>query len=217
MSSQFTPYPVADGIVYVEGKPYMPDGTGRLTALESIPPMKKLRDEMVRREFGFGLALSAQIVRFKAHLMANLDDFDGLVLQEFNVRIGGKKGNRTYTSFDGLLKIEVRMQDRIAYGPEMQAAKALFDECLNEWAKDSRPEMRSIVTNAFETDKEGQINRSNIHALLRTESEDPRWTRGQDAIQEAVYVIAAKEYVRLSTRPSQKEKWAAVPINLAAA
>lgn len=217
MSSNFTPYPVPDGIVQVEGKPYMPDGTGRLTALESISPLKKLRDEMVRKEFGYALALSAQVVRFKAHLMANLDAFDDLILQEFGVTIGGKKGNRTYTSFDGLLRIEVRMQDRVAYGPEMQAAKALFDECLNEWAKDARPEMRSIVTNAFETDKEGQINRANIHTLLRTESDDLRWTRGQEAIQAAIYVIAAKEYVRFSTRESQKGEWGAVPINLAKA
>lgn len=215
--TQFTPHPMPDGIVMVDGNPYLPDGTGALRAVEAIPPLKKLRDEMVRREFGFALALADQIARFKGHVMTNLGNFDALVAQEFNVTVGGKKGNRTYTSFDGLWKIEVRMQDRVAYGPELQAAKALFDACLNEWAADTRPSLRSIVTNAFDTDKDGQINRTNIHTLLNTEDDDPRWQRGQDAIREAMYVIGSKEYVRFSMRASQKDRWKTVTIDLASA
>lgn len=215
--TQFTPHPMPDGIVMVDGNPYMADGTGALRAVETIPPLKKLRDECVRREFGFALALADQVSRFKGHLMTNLGNFDALVQQEFNVTVGGAKGNRTYTSFDGLWKIEVRMQDRVAYGPELQAAKALFDECLNEWAAETRPSLRSIVTNAFDTDRDGQINRTNIHTLLNTEDDDPRWQRGQDAIREAMYVIGSKEYVRFSMRPTQKDRWATVTIDLASA
>ncbi|WP_353428731.1 DUF3164 family protein [Paracoccus denitrificans] len=204
-----------DGIVMVDGKPYMPDGVGKLSAVEAIPPLKKLRDEVVRAEFGFALALAEQISRFKGHVMTNLGNFDALVQQEFNVTVGGAKGNRTYTSFDGLWKIEVRMQDQIAYGPELQAAKPLFDACLNEWASDTRPALRSIVANAFDTDKEGKINRTNIHMLLNTEDDDPRWKRGQDALREAMYVIGSKEYIRFSMRESCKSRWTAVTIDLA--
>ena len=213
--TQFTPHPMPDGITMVEGNPFMSDGTGRLTSIESIPPLKKLRDETVRVDFGFALALAEQISRFKGHVMTNLGSFDALVQQEFNVTVGGAKGNRTYTSFDGLWKIEVRMQDRIAYGPELQAAKPLFDACLNEWAADTRPALRSIVANAFDTDKEGQINRTNIHMLLNTDDDDPRWKRGQDAIREAMYVIGSKEYVRFQMRESQKSRWVSLTIDLA--
>lgn len=213
--TQFEPYPVPDGIVDVHGNPYMADGTGKLTALENIPTLKKLRDGMVRREFGFALALADQISRFRGHVMANLGDFDALMAQEYEVTVGGAKGNRSYTTFDGLMKIEVRMQDRIAFGPELQIAKVQFDACLTEWAADSRAEMRSIVTNAFDTDREGQINRTNIHILLNTESEDARWQAGQRAIRDAIHVIGAKEYVRFSMRASQKDRWQAVTIDLA--
>ena len=213
--TQFVPHPMPDGIIGVEGKPYMADGTGALRAVESIPPLKKLRDETVRKEFGYALALAHQISRFKGHVMTNLGNFDALVDQEFGVKTRGPKGNGIYTSFDGLWRIEIRMQNRVAYGPELQAAKALFDACLTEWAADTRPSLRSIVTNAFDTDKEGQINRTNIHTLLNTEDDDPRWKRGQDAIREAMYVIGSKEYVRFYMRASQRDGWDPVTINLA--
>lgn len=215
--SEFQPAPMPDGIVDVHGQPHMRTGTGALVPVETIPALKKIRDEMVRREFGFAIAISEQITRFRSHTMANLGAFDALMAQEYNVIVGGDKGNRTYTSFDGLWKIEVRVQDRLAFDAGMQAAKALFDECLREWAEGTRAEMRSIVTNAFDTDKEGQINRTNIFILLGTDSDDPRWQEGQRAIREAMYVIGSKEYLRFSFRDSCRDRWRTLTIDLASA
>jgi len=215
--SAFQPAPMPTGLVRHGDQSYMHNATGDLTAVENIPALKKLRDEMVRREFGYAIALSEQITRFRAHTMANLGAFDALMAQEYNVTVGGEKGNRTYTSFDGLWKIEVRVQDRLAFDAGMQIAKALFDECLREWAEGTRAEMRSIVTNAFDTDKEGQINRTNIFILLGTESDDSRWQEGQRAIREAMYVIGSKEYLRFSFRDSCRDRWKALTIDLASA
>lgn len=213
----FTPHPIPDGLIEANGGQYMLDGTGNLRAIENIKPADKLRDEMIRREFGFVLALHHQVARFKGHLMTNLGSFDAMMAQEYDVKIGGRKGNRSYTSVDGLWRIIVRMHDHIAYGPEMQAAKALFDECLNEWAADTRPALRSIVSKAFDTNKEGQINRANIHNLLNTEDDDPRWKRGQQAIRDAMYMIGAKEYVRFEMRADCRDRWQSVTIDLASA
>jgi hypothetical protein len=213
--TNFVPYPVPDGIVDVQGNPFMSDGTGGYRAVESIAPMKLLQDQMVRREFGWAFAIAAQLRRFREHLMDNLDTFDAMTFEKFGVKVGGKKGNRTYSTFDGLMQIEVRLQDRVAYGPELMAAKALFDECLNEWAAETRAEMRSIVTNAFNTDQAGQINRNNVHTLLQTQSEDERWLRAQDAIRAAIYVVGAKEYVLFKFRKDHREELVTLKINLA--
>lgn len=213
--TSFTPFPVSDGIVEVNGQKYMADGKGRLTALELIKPQHKLQDELLRQEFGFALALVDQISRFKGHVYENLAEFDALLAQEYNVTKGGAKGNRTYTSFDGLMKIEVRIQDQMALGPEMQFAKALFDECLNEWASDTRAELRSIVTNAFDTDKEGQINRANLFLLLQTESADERWSKGQQAIRDAIHIIGSKSYLRFQHRDAFDAAWKSLTIDLA--
>jgi hypothetical protein len=179
--------------------------------------MKKLQDEMVRKEFGFAIALAAQLSRFKGHVYENLGSFDALMAQEYGLKIGGAKGNRTYSTFDGLMQIVVRIQDRIAYGPEMQIAKALFDECLNERAATADSLIRSIVTGAFDTDKEGQINRANLFVLLNTKDDDPRWLSGQKAISDAMHVIGSKSYLRFLFRETFDAPWQSLTIDLAAA
>jgi hypothetical protein len=38
-------------------------------------------------------------------------DFDALIAQEYGAKIGGAKGNRTYQSFDGLMKVQVQVAE----------------------------------------------------------------------------------------------------------
>jgi hypothetical protein len=137
--------------------------------------------------------------------------------QEYDAKVGGPKGNKTLMSHDGLFKVSVQVADNIAFGPELQTAKTLVDECLNEWAESARPELRAIVTRAFNTDKEGQINRSEIFMLLRLEINDPRWQRGMQAIRDAMRVVGSKTYPRCHRRDTPDGKWKAVTIDLAKA
>jgi hypothetical protein len=215
--SDHRPLPIPDGRLEIGGKTYMPDAKGNLVPVELIAPEALLEDETVRKIAGFGLALSEQVARFKAHTFEDMGDFEALLAQEFGATKGGAKGNKTFLSFDGLWKVQVQVADHIDFGPQLQIAKALVDECLNEWAQGSRPEIRAIVTRAFNTDKAGQINRSEIFMLLRLEIEDPRWQQAMRAIREAMRVVGSKTYVRLYRRPAPDAAWEAVTIDLARA
>ena len=208
-----------EGITNVNGKPYMADAKGALVPLEMVKPADKLSDETVRKVMGFALDLSAQIERFKAHTMDDLAGLDGLLEQQYGVVKAGNrgKGNRTYLSYDGCLKVTVQVADFVDFGPELQIAKQLIDECLNEWAADSRPEIRAIVTRAFNTDREGQINRAEIFMLLRLDIEDERWQRAMTAIRDAMRVVGRKEYVRFAMRDDAKAAWRTVTIDMAKA
>ncbi len=216
-TTMFTPAPVPDGRVEVGGQTYMRDARGALVPLELVRASDQLEDEVVRKIAGFALSLSAQVARFKAHTFEDLGDFDALLLQEYGLTKGGPKGNRTYYSYDGLMRVSVRVADLIDFGPGLQIAKGLVDECLNEWAAEARAEIRAVVTRAFNTDKEGQINRSEIFTLLRLEIEDARWQEAMRAIREAIRVIGSKIYVRIERRRSQDAPWEAVTIDLARA
>lgn len=217
MQSDFTPSPIPDGRVSIGDRIYMPDANGRLTPVETIKAQHLLEDGVVRKILGFAMALSDQVARFKGHTFTDLGDFDALLAQEYGLTKGGAKGNRTYSSFDGLMKVEIRVADLFDFGPELQIAKGLIDECLNEWSADSGPEIRAIVTRAFNTDKEGQINRSEIFMLLRLDIADDRWQRAMRAIREAMRVVGSKSYVRIQTRPDQTAAWSTVTIDLAKA
>lgn len=115
------------------------------------------------------------------------------------------------------MKVQVQVSDLIAFGPELQIAKSLIDECLTEWSADSRPEIQSIVMRAFNTDKEGQVNRSDVFMLLKLEILDPRWQSAMEAIRNAIRVTGSKEYVRFYRRATLEAEWQAITIDLAKA
>jgi len=206
-----------DGVIDIAGKPYMTDAKGAFVPLETIKPAHKLEDEVVRRIMRFADELSAQIGRFRGHTMTDLGELDALLAQEHGLTKGGPKGNRTYQTFDGLMKVTVQVADYVDFGPQLQIAKRLLDECLTEWSADSRPEIRAVITRAFNTDKEGQVNRAEIFMLLRLDIEDPRWQEAMRAIREAMRVTGSKEYIRFYRRARVTDRWDAVTIDLARA
>lgn len=215
--STFTPAEIPSGRTTIGGDEYLPDAKGSLVPVALIKPQHLLEDELVRKVLGFAVALSDQISRFKEHTFDDLGAFEALLAQEYGSTIGGAKGNKTLTTHDGLFKISVQVADNIVFGSELQIAKGLIDQCLNEWAQGARDEIRAIVTRAFNTDKAGQINRSEIFMLLRLEISDPRWQRAMDAIRDAMRVEGSKTYVRCHRRPSCDAPWQAVTIDLAKA
>ena len=215
MASEFKPAPIPSAIVEVDGKECMRDGKGAYIPLSLIKPQDQLQDDVVRQIMGYAIALSEQIARFKAHTFEDISVFEALLAQEYGAGVGGAKGNKTLMTFDGLFKVQVQVADNVVFGPELQIAKTLVDECLNEWAEGARDELRAIVTRAFNTDKEGQINRSEIFMLLRLEIADPRWTRAMEAIRDAMRVVGSRTYVRCYRRDSFDGPWQAVSIDLA--
>lgn len=209
----------ADGTVELAGSTYMRDSGGRLVPLANVGPIDKLMDEQVRKIIGFADALSAQISRFKGHTFDDIGSLQALIEQDYATKkgLGGRKGNMTLTSYDGTLKVQVQVQDRLEFGLELQAAKKLVDECLLHWTEDARDELRALVTRAFDVDKEGNINRSEIFRLLRVSIDDERWVRAMEAVHASIRVIGSKTYMRFYRRPSSDHPWSAITIDLAAA
>ncbi|WP_375227532.1 DUF3164 family protein [Roseobacter sp. S98] len=217
MTTEFTPAPVPTGRRTIAGKEYMHDAKGGMIPADMVKPQTQLEDETVRKILGFWIAASGQISRLKAHVLDDIMAFEGILAQEYGTTIGGRKGNKSLLSFDGLMKVEVRIADFIDFGPELQVAKELVDQCLNEWAEDARPEIRAVITNAFHTDKAGQVNRAEIIRLMRLDIDEERWNRAMDAIRDAQRVVGQKSYVRCYRRDSFDAPWRAVSIDMAKA
>lgn len=215
--TEFTPAPIPDGRREIDGVAYMQDAKGGLQPVTMLRAQDVLQDEVVRKIIGYAQALSDQLARFKQHTFDDIGGFEALLAQEYEATLGGKKGNKTLMTVDGLFKVQVQVADHIDFGPELHAAKELIDACLIEWAADSRPEIQAIVTRAFNTDKEGQINRSEIFMLLRLEIDDARWKKAMKAIQDAMRVVGSKTYVRCYRRDTYDGPWRAITIDLAKA
>mgnify|MGYP002622382348 CR=1 FL=1 len=217
METQIENKPAATGVVLVAGKEYMPDAKGNLVPVSAIKTQHLMEDEVVRKIIGFAIPLAAQVRRFREHSFADLAKFDRDLEEHYGLVKRGRKGkgNVTYMTVDGLMKVEVKTADDIVFGPELQVAKGLIDECLIEWSAESRPEIQTIIANAFDTEKEGKINRSAIYMLLRYDSDDPRWQRAMNAIRDSMKIVGRREYIRFGIRETPSDDFTSITINIA--
>ncbi|VXC72581.1 Sulfate transporter [Pseudomonas sp. 8Z] len=191
---------------------YRQDAQGRLWREEQIKPVDKLRDELVSRLVELARAQSAALASFKATAFGEIDAFADLSASEYGAKLGGKKGNLSLLSFDGRYKIQKAVQESIAFDERLQAARALIDECLQEWTADARPELATLVKDAFQVDTKGEIRTGRVLALRRMNIKDERWLKAMDAIGDALQVVGSKSYIRIYERVGDTDQY--VPISL---
>ena len=202
------------GVMY-KGRLHLTDVKGRLVPYESVKAKHLLEDELVRKVFGYAKPLSEQIARFRRHTFDDVDGFVALLEQEHGAKKGGSKGNMTFTSYDGLLRVQVAIADKIEYGAELQVAKGLIDDYLTDLTAEAAPEIRTLITDAFNVDQAGRVNRASLLSLRRYDFKDNRWLQAMDAIRDAERPVSSKRYVRIYRRPSIDASWEAVSIDMA--
>ncbi|WP_241565251.1 DUF3164 family protein [Paenirhodobacter populi] len=199
----------------IDGAEYMRDPKNRLLPVEMIKPQHLLEDQMVRDQFGWILSLVEQISRYRGHLFEDLGEFDALIAEKYGAEKGGPKGNRTYRTVDDCYAISIRVRDTLDFGSELQAAKALIDECLRGWTEDAAAPLRVIVDGAFSIDKEGLINKGEIFKLLRHNITDPKWLQAMDALRDAIRVTGSRTTPEFKMRTAPGEKQISISISLA--
>lgn len=176
------------------------DAKGRLVPEAQIKPIDKTRDDLVRELFAKAEVLHKALADFKLAAFADIEAFVDLSAEQYGAKLGGTKGNVQLLSFDGSLRIQRAIAERIVFDERLQGAKALIDECLTEWTADARPEIALLVQDAFRVDAAGNIRTGNVLALKRLAIEDERWQRAMEAIGDAVQVVASVSYIRFHKR-----------------
>ena len=195
---------------------FMEDSQGRLVHRDNVKPVDKLRDELVRELVKKARALQKAMVEYKLFAMAEVEAFVELSAREYGVALGGKKGNISLPSYDGKLKAAVQISEYLIFNERLQAAKKLIDECLNEWTQGSRSEIRTIINDAFQVDKEGRINTRRILGLRRLDIADDTWKKAMEAIADSLQVAGSKSYLRLYERCGPEGKWEMISLDFAA-
>jgi hypothetical protein len=187
-----------------------------MAPLANIKAVHLLEDELVRKIVGYGESLSAELARYSMHTDADIAAFDALLAQEYKVEPRETKGNRTFTSYDGLLKVQVAVAQRIRMGSSLEEAKAVLDAMIRERGEGVDPFLITLIQRAFKVDQEGKVDVRSILALRRLDVDDPRWPDFCRAIDDAVQPDGSKRYVRLSRRATIQAPWQMVPLDLAA-
>lgn len=196
---------------------YMSDSKGRLVPLNLVKEQHLLEDQTVKKILEYAENLHKHIKRFRGHTFEDVATFKDILAEKYNAKKGGAKGNVTLTSYDGCQKVTVQVQDFLAFGPELQIAKSLFDECISEWSEGADDKIHALVDHAFQVDKEGLINRSALFGLRRVNIDDEKWLAAISALNDSIRVQGSREYVRFYKRDTPRDRWIAITIDLASA
>lgn len=179
---------------------YWQDANGNLVPESKVKDIDKLRHQVV-----MDLCLKAEqqrdgLAAFKSEAMQEVGALVATSLEQYGVKTGGAKGNVTLTSFDGLYKVALAIQDQIVFGEQLMAAKALIDECVRDWSQGANDNVRALVTHAFQTDKAGKINTGRVLGLRQLNIADEKWQHAMQAISDSIRVASSKPYVRFYKR-----------------
>ena len=194
---------------------YRADAKGCLVPESLIKPIDRTRDELARDLGLRAKAMSASLRDFKTTVFNDINAFVDLSAEQYDVKLGGKKGNLTLYSFDGAIKIQVAIAEHMVFDERLQAAKHLIDECIIDWSQGSRDEIKVLVQSAFQTDKEGKINTGRVLALRRLDIRDEKWQKAMQAISESLQVVGSKEYIRFYERVGDSDQYQPISLDLA--
>ncbi|GAB7082317.1 DUF3164 family protein [Megalodesulfovibrio paquesii] len=181
---------------------YMEDAKGRMVPVGMVKDEHRLADELVKGVLGRAKALRADMEEFRGETLADIETYLELLDEKYGVKRGGRKGNVKLYTFDGRYRVDRQRSEHIALGEELEAARALIDECLAEWAEGSRDELKLLIQDTFRTDSQGKLDTGRILALRRIKIEDPRWQQAMQAIGDALRVVGAKTLLRVYERQS---------------
>ena len=193
---------------------YRQDARGNLVSVDNIKPIDLARDDFIREAFAKVLPLREQMKELKAQQMADANDFVDLSVEQYGAK-RSVKGNITLTSFDGKLRIAIAQADVLHFDERLQAAKALIDECLNEWTQDSRAELKTFVLQAFDVSQEGKINVRKVLDLRKLDIADETCQRAMKAIADSLHTQATREYIRYYQRNEETGEYEHVSLDFA--
>ncbi len=191
---------------YQENEEYWLNAAGDRIRLSNISEIDQMKDEVSRRLVAEAKARQADLAAFKRRALDEVMAAKGLIFEKYEVKLGGKKGNISLKSFDGTQEVKVAVAEQISFGPELQAAKALIDECIEDWAEGANDNIRTLVEDAFQVNKAGRIDTGRVFGLRKMKMKDrdgnpdARWGLAMDAIADAVCVDGTVTYVRFYDR-----------------
>jgi len=190
---------------------------GELVHPDMVRVDEKLKDELVEKLIKQAKEVQAKLKEFKNSAIEDVEDYYQLLLQEYSVdaKRNSKKGNLTLENFSGTAKVEIRVSDRIEFDEKLKIAKMKIDEYLNEITKNSNPEIKTLITKAFEVDKKGDVNAKKILALKSYDIQNPLWQEAMKIIDDATQIVSSKSYIRFYQRDNTTDAYKQVSLDIA--
>jgi hypothetical protein len=128
-------------------------------------------------------------------------------VEEHDVDITKSKGNHTFTNFDRSIKIEIKINETIAFNDLlMTACKAKLDSFLDDNINTEVEIIKEMVMEAFNNSK-GGLDPKKVMGLLKYKSrfKDPRYAEAMELLEKSITRPDSKTYFKVSTRQDNGE------------
>jgi len=189
------------------------DGRGRVVPPRYIDPVVKARDRLVRRIAAKTQRLHEQMSTVKAEVLALVDGYLDQVAAGYDE---DWKGNAELVSFDGRLKVEVKISEALEFDERLQVAKQKIDHCLRSWTGNARAEVRALINQAFQVDSKGRINVRSILTLRQLKFDDPVWIDAMALIADSLRIRTTRRYVNVYQRHTNTDRFELLALNWSA-
>ena len=196
---------------------FMLNARGGLDPVALVKDVDKLRDDMVHEIVNESIQKHKELQEMKKRFFSTIDAFVRLSAEKYNLNYGGKKGNMTFLSYDGMYKVVVSVNENIFFDERLQIAKELIDQCIQDWETDSPNEIKALIQDAFYVGKSGKLDKNRILGLRRLDIQDERWQKAMTAISDSIQIAGSREYIRIYERdPNNSDKYNLINLDIAA-
>lgn len=194
---------------------YMKDSAGRLVPESQIKEQDKLRDQTVTDLVVQAKTINQQLAEFKRRALNDVADLLQVAADKYDVTLGGKKGNVSLTTFDGRYKIQRTYAENIVFTEELEAAKTLFAEYLDQVTAGAGDDVRMLIDRAFRTNRNGNIKTAELLGLIKIEIQNPLWKTAIAALTDSIATAGTTVYVRAYERVGDSDSYRQIPLDLA--
>ena len=181
-------------------------------------PVNVLDRDIVERHFIVEDIMQKVIEKEKELLELKAWAFE--TIESYLQTIAGKyktnwQGNASLMNFPKTMQVTFKKNKLLAFDERLNIAKQKIDECLNRWSDNAQPELKILVTKAFDVDKEGNVDVTQILSLKQFKFKDKTWQEAMDIIDMALTVKKTKEYLNFAVRSDPKKEFRTVILNFA--
>ena len=191
----------------------MTDSNGNEVPLKYVTAYDRARDAATRRIHARFVRARKMLETLVAESIAELDK-----LSQLKESLG-KKGNFSATSFDGLIRVNIRQRYNIFLDERVVKARELMMGYVNRILANVREQeakaLRLIISEAFRANSQGFLSTSKIFALLRMEIDDPDWHAAKEILQESIKPQKGKRYLSCDTRKNTQVDFSTIRLDIA--
>lgn len=180
------------------------DGTWHDESGTAIPYNRITKAERLMERYSAKILKEAEFVNHRLAIFK--EDVKKMCQEAYDAFMDEKeitretKGNFTWYNFNRSIKIDVAINERIEFDDlTIEAAKAKFDEFLEENITSKNEFAKQMVIDAFETQRNNKLDTKRVMQLTRYEKKinDPLFSEAVDLINQAIRRPESKTYFRV--------------------